>query len=427
MKYAVHFLEPEQECAVMLSMAMMLSTAEHLKTLWPDTESLTEHFDPTDVEVIVVPLHRLGAPAGKSGAEVFVVYMRSVRQEPGALKPSNALIVKLQKRADKLTDEKKAADEWPSDADERFARPIQLYSVRGYTVLVAPFRSGFMEIPDEHRLKFQAVLDLYRLILDSDEPSAAAPGTKEISVKESVDRVLELVAEVHRKSKQATTILRQFRYSEAYEWYLRGTQPDGNARKVVDRLFGADEKVEAFGEIWPNPVKLLDRILKKHNVFKGAAGSVHGDLHPKNIIFDREKQPQVIDFGWARNNMHVVVDYLLLDINLRAMTLASQVPELELLRAARCLCKDDVPQDGIDSRLLNRLEVIRDVIWVRAVRSKAVSLETGDPWLKEYLIPYFLVTFGLLVHLDDAKNQRALLASVLAAAERIHGQLPADT
>ena len=294
-------------------------------------------------------------------------------------------------------------------------------------MLVAPFRASVVAIPDEHRLKFQAVLDLYRRIKDGDKPSAVVAPTEQ-PVRDSVAEVLKLVAQVHRSSDVgASGGRRELRYSEEYEWYLRDTRTDDRARKIVEQLFGTGPNVEAFGQTWPNPVTLVDRILKEHNVFQGLAGPVHGDLHPKNIVFDDQKEANIIDFGWARNDTHVVVDYLLLDINLRAITMASQVPDIELLGAAHFLHNGDVCKGVNDPRLVKRLGIIKEVIWSLAVSNNAVSADTGPAWLKEYMIPYFLVAFGLLIYLDDAQNQRALLASVLAAAKRIDCELPVST
>jgi serine/threonine protein kinase len=168
---------------------------------------------------------------------------------------------------------------------------------------------------------------------------------------------------------------------------------------------------------------LVEQIVANHDEFVGAYGPVHGDLHPKNIVFDDADKANIIDFGWATNGRHVVVDYLLLDINLRAMTMASQIPENQLLGAAKCLALDDQPEADADERLQWRLQAVRDVIWKIAQDRKAVSSATGKEWLQEYLIPYFLVAYGLLVYLDNAQNQRALLACVLAAAERIQREL----
>lgn len=405
----------------MVSMAMLLSAPEKLKKVWPAASKQGDKFDPTDVEVVVVPLQRLGAPSGMSGAEVFVVYLRSARQEAGSLPPSRALVVKLQKQVQKLAAEKAAADAWPAGTSKNFARPIHLYSVRGYNVLVAPFRASVASIPDEHRLKFQLVLDLYRRILHQDSGAVTSSGK---SVEGCVEEVLNLVSQVHCQAwKDPANIQRELRYSEEYNWYLRDTnKPNSKAQKVLLNLFGEETNVQIFGANWPNPVKLVERIITTHDVFRGAYGPVHGDLHPKNIVFDHANKANIIDFGWATNGRHVVVDYLLLDINLRAMTLASQIAENELLGAAGCLAPAD-PLDIQDERLLWRISAVREVIWNIAQSKSAVSSASKKAWLHEYMIPYFLVAYGLLVYLDNAQNQRALIACVLAAAERIQREL----
>ncbi len=424
MKYAVHFLEPEQECAVMVSMALLLSTPAHLKVVWPQANDKKDSFDPTDVEVVVVPLHRIGASGGKSGAEVFVVYLRSVRQDAVSLPPSDALVVKLQKRPDKLTREKEAADQWPKVDGNRFAKPILLYSVRGYTVLIAPFRAGVTRVPDEHRLKFQVPLkDLYRILVGGGNSSAGSSAN--VGVSDGVRDALGLVAQAHCgvRNPSDEPPRGQMHYSEIYKRYLRKALEGGEAHALMEQLFGIESEVCAFGVNWPNPVKVLRFVLDFHDSFEGVMGPAHGDLHPKNIIFDAENQAHIIDFGWARSMMHVVVDYVLLDINLRAMTMAPQVPEQELLAVAGFLCATDSIDGVTDVRLRDRLRVVQEIIWHQAIENKAVSTDRGQEWVKEYLIPYFLVAYGLLVYLDEAQNQRAMLASVLAAAKRIHSEL----
>lgn len=401
----------------MVAMALLLSSSR-ADTVWP--AAADPKFDSTDVELVVVPLNRLGAALGQSGAEVFVVYLRSARQGKGSPKPSNALVMKLDKREHKLAEEKKGAEQWPDVAADRFAKPLELFSVRGYGVLVAPFRAEVRPPdPDEHRLKFRTLRDLYRKIHDEgvedDEDGRNGGG-----IGEGVGDALALVSLAHAHGTPSGRPRRlAMQYSQKYDWYLRDTRkPASAAARKIEQLFGNAEHVQAFGERWANPIRQVGRILSDEDEFEGAFGPVHGDLHPKNIIFDADGKVQVIDFGWARNDMHVVVDYVLLDINLRAVALPSLVPEGELLAAARHLLPGD-PAPAAGSLAADRLEIVRREIWGRAVDQGAVSGGDGRAWLREYLIPYFLVAYGLLVYLDQAQNQRALLASVLAAAERI--------
>ena len=422
MRYAVHLLEPEQESAVTVCMGLLLATS-NLRKIWKQVRLKT--FDPNDVEVVVVPLQRIGAPAGKSGAEVFVVYMRSVKQLADSLPPSNALVLKLQKNSAKLDDEMKGASKWPDVAPDRFAKPIKLFTSGMYTVLLAPFRAGVKPVPDEHILKFQSLLDLYRTLTASEGVQRLAQRKRPPTAADGVKGALELVSLAHaygRKEGEGphrSTI----RYSDDYEWYFRQThKPDEDAEAKIRRLFGNKGTLKAFGRSWLNPISLFKKILGEHDEFEGARGAVHGDLHPKNIIFDAKRRVQIIDFGWAVNERHVCVDYVLLDINLRAVTLPSHVQEQEMLSAASYLYPNDACPT-IDGVLGERLRIVRDEIWAHATSTKAVSKSGGDPWLFEYLIPYFLVSYGLLVFLDNALNQRAMVACVLAASERIANEL----
>lgn len=107
------------------------------------------------------------------------------------------------------------------------------------------------------------------------------------------------------------------------------------------------------------------------------------------------------------------MDYLLLDINLRSTTLPSQLAETDMLAMADFLDRSQDP-DSLSSLLQPRAKLIKDEIWLRLSSNNIVV-----DWRKEYLIPLFIVAYGLLVHLDDARNQAALIATVLAAGERI--------
>jgi serine/threonine protein kinase len=147
--------------------------------------------------------------------------------------------------------------------------------------------------------------------------------------------------------------------------------------------------------------------------FDGVIGPIHGDLHPKNIVLDRAGRPRVIDFGWARERGHVLIDYLLMEINLRAMTLPAQVSHDDVLALARMLAEGDDAPTGTEL-IAARAGWIREVLWIKARAAGVVQ-----DWTAEYLVPQFLIAFGLLKFLDDAKNQVSLLCTVLSLAERI--------
>jgi aminoglycoside phosphotransferase (APT) family kinase protein len=170
-----------------------------------------------------------------------------------------------------------------------------------------------------------------------------------------------------------------------------------------------DERTIMFGLTWPNPVQVLHRVLALPPI-EGACGPVHGDLHPKNIVLDKQMQPSIIDFGWAQRQGHLVRDYALMEVNLRAMTLPSHVPFGALLSHAREFAPGIQPY-GADAIIRDRSNLIRRGIWARMTQQGVV-----ESWDWEYVVPLFMVAFGLLKHLDSARNQMALLLTVLGLA-----------
>ena len=104
-----------------------------------------------------------------------------------------------------------------------------------------------------------------------------------------------------------------------------------------------------------------------------------------------------------------------MDINLRSITLPSHVQEREILKMARFLTRDRKPT-AMQPFLQRRVDLIQEAIWERVKQQGIVR-----NWLAEYVIPLFIMAYGLLVHLDKARNQMALVATVLAAAEYIDG------
>jgi len=265
--------------------------------------------------------------------------------------------------------------------------------------------------------------DLWRLLHQPDEVNP----TKTINwpdINRHIGQALKLVDYAHRCNKTKYR-RRTLTYVEGFEWYLRDTyrSPEGIPKKsehIPQRLLGdnTETEINAFGQKWPNPVKLIRALLDSHSGFESTVGPVHGDLHPKNIVLGLGDSVHIIDFGWARSEAPIVVDYLLLDINLRSITLPSHLPETEVVAIADFLDQAQDPA-ALPQRLQKRALLIKEEIWA-PLTAKGIVRD----WLGEYLIPFFIMAYGLLVHLDAARNQQALIASVLAAGRRIAAERP---
>jgi hypothetical protein len=417
-RYTPDLMDEASKCALMGALERLLSS-DLLEQVWPaafDRKRKHDELLLEEIDIVVLPLDRIGAPAGASGARVFVAYY-SHRESSSASRSlaSPPLVVKMGPR-EKLVAEIEFRESWPTlgqDIRSRFAMPIKLDDTNpGIAVLIAPFRSRYA--PDEDGLRNGVGLaDLWGLLHKPEELKAAVEWK---SIENCIAQALSAVDAPHRNNK-GTYSRNTTTYHKAYDWYLRNTYaPPGvhsERGHIPELIFGKEDTVAAFGRRWPNPVTLINDIMDPKIVHETTVGAVHGDLHPKNIVLGHSDVVQIIDFGWSCSGAPVVVDYLLLDVNLRGTTLPSQLGEPDALAIGNFL---DENQDAtsLHPLLMPRARLIKEQIW-KPLREKRIVLD----WDREYLIPFFLVAYGLLVYLDNARNQPAMIATVLCAADRI--------
>ena len=386
--------------------------SERRDEIWPDSR----HVQLDDVDLVVLPLERVGAPAGRSGARVFVAYFRARATGAAAGPCSLPFAVKIDKKQ-KMKGELSRVERLPplgATTEARLAKPIDCLDrmpIEGdRAILIAPFRSVY-EPPEDIKVN-----DLWSVLQTADGPRDSEHDDAWPQVARYVEGALDIVDGLHRGEGSGR---RTQTYAKAMEWYLRETRVPGGAagpRGHLPRgIFGDEPRVSAFGRDWVNPTRIIDGLLQPTQKLKTTMGSVHGDLHPRNIVLDKSDKPHIIDFGWARTDAPVVVDYILLDINLRSITLPSQVRESDVFGIAGFLRGDRKPT-GLRPAVRARVDLIHEHIWGRVKQQRIVR-----NWTSEYVIPFFMMAYGLLVHLDTARNQMALVATVLAAAEYIDG------
>lgn len=412
-------MEEVQRQAIAASAKELLNDEALLKEVWPGAYDARPRkglpLDLGEVELVVLHLDRIGAPAGASGAQVFAAYF--VHRPPStaecAFLASPPLIMKLGKPAKLRKEEYSFLEKWPtltSHVRARLALPIHLSEIDEVGVLWSPFRSDYVADPTGQGQQV-GLDDLWKLLHSPDELTEPALLAKN-SAGALIGDALHIMATVHRANRPKY-LTQEAVYSETYSWYLRETtDPDHWRHKLITNLFGDAASTRRFDRDWPNPRNVIAKIVGESLSFQGVFGPVHGDLHPKNIVSGLGSSAHIIDFGWAHEHRHVVADYLLLDLNLRAVTLPSHVPEGDVLRLAGYLDFDEDPT-ALPTSVAARAGVIRERIWRRALHVEKVVQD----WRTEYLIPYFIVAYGLLVYLDAARNQDALMAAVLSAAE----------
>lgn len=414
-------IPPRAEAAVKGALERFYKS-DAISEIWPVALSAgpTGRLPLEQIEIVVLPLDRIGAPAGASGARVYVAYYSHTGAATPQLAASRPLVVKVG-TADKLTEERDGADKWPKLSrfeESRFARPLLLDTADAdYAILLAPFQS-LSRLADGGRRNDIEVQDLWRLLEEKTEllPGKSPDWTK---IGALVGKALDAMDPAHRCGF-AEPKAEEAEYAVQYAWYLRKTVQDGDesAKYIPNSIFGEGATTLAFGRSWTNPTSIVRRIIDQRMRFTGRLGAVHGDLHPKNIVIGEHDAVQIIDFGWAAVKKHIVLDYVLLDLNLRGTTMPSQVSEHAILKLAECLRPGD-DLDALPSAVRERARIIQDVIWKR-VRQRAL---VGD-WDREYLVPLFLVGYGLLVYLDNARNQPALVATVLQLANDLDRFIP---
>ncbi len=77
-------------------------------------------------------------------------------------------------------------------------------------------------------------------------------------------------------------------------------------------------------DIYPNPLKLYSDLLNTWLV--GYRTTIHGDLHPRNILVDSHQLPWLIDFGRVREG-HTLFDFIKLETYIR-LDIVSDAPDL---------------------------------------------------------------------------------------------------
>ena len=327
--------------------------------------------------------------------------------------PSPPFAVKMHGKKEmerELRDAKQLPRLTPS-IESRFAKPIDCFTIDDdLAVLVAPFGSVYG--PGEPQEV--TVNDLWTVLKKVDRLAGSECEDAWRNIARYVGGALDLVGGLHRgKGSERQTQS----YADALEWYVRHTRDPASSEKsrayIPHGIFGDAPTLCAFGRQWVNPTHVIDRLLHSARTFETTTGAIHGDLHPKNIVLDKSDEPHIIDFGWTRTDAAVVVDYVLLDINIRSITLPSQIDQADVLKIAGFLPGGRKPTK-LRPPVQARVNLIHEVIWDRVEQQGVVQ-----DWVAEYVTPLLVMAYGLLVHLDKARNQMALVATVLAAAEYI--------
>lgn len=378
-------------------------------------------------KLVLLPLDRIGAEPGLSGAHVMIGYFSDPSPDPSnKIFPSRPMVVKVAKeikeaKDDILIDEKKSADDirsYVAYSKHRFAIPLHINEAAGglHTVLWSPFSSSTWiwesyQKADEPRLSL-AVNDLAKLLAPK-KPSYSSrstrPSTQTFDCVSIIENVFRQLMPLHRRNGSAT---RQDRsVLEEYKWYLRNYSDKDSWGEDWLGFWKGDE-VEELGYKGPNPFSVLKRL--EDVKLPLYCGAVHGDLHPHNIVISDTGSPHIIDFGWTQDNAHIGKDFALLECNLRFVWLdtALSMQAIDTLTSWISFT-EPAPKTG-EKDCDSKIELIKKL---RELAQTHFPPDTD--WDREYVVPLFLIAFGLLSHIASFRNQVAARLSVLKLAQYV--------
>jgi hypothetical protein len=407
------------------------------ESIWPAVVG-REGINP---ELILVPLSRLGAVQGFSGNRVLIGYFATISH---SLIPSRPMVIKLSPKRDakKLEDERDRASRvrlhlayYPGE----FALPIHYDTVSDYGVLWSPFSSSTpllrtytggtgsrlaLGIEDLwYHLRKQTPFSSSAKLSETEAADPARAPAKDIDVrfdrnvdlKQGIETAFELLKPLHFGNGTAKRIEREV--VTEYKRYLRGAEGDWGV--VWNQIWAPNSQktVDIDGSSRLNPFWVLNEIGKKGAV-PLYCGGVHGDLHPKNILFSDHKTPHIIDFGWADPEAHIAKDFVLMECNLRFMVLRPEISKRHIEQLANWVGIEDACPKLSDDYCQSRADLIDLIRKIAMVR-----FPSRTDWVWEYVVPMFLTALGLLKHLRDTDNQQSALTTVISSGEYVAKRL----
>jgi hypothetical protein len=417
-----------------------------INEIWPRLGTFKWDIEPV---LKLLPLDRIGGEPGKSGITVLAGrFYANSRMAKKSTIPSRQMIVKISPEPDKDSNNNKRKElinEWDAvkhlkqsfKARSCFARPVWCYQLNESkpAVLWAPFVSPDPQYVGGSKIgqwKSIQPLEMVKYL------SAAWASTEFQSDQNSRKNKLKgIITAVKYLFSAHSTKSQDYRETENlvdhYDWELRGflTKKDEWPKKWYD--LWTNDTVKDFGDNWPNPIRICKKLSKlgKRSL---RMGHVHGDLHPRNIVFaDNGNEVRIIDFGWARPQkyprktenrgpehklQHIVKDFVLLEANLRFMTLPPFLPYKSVTKFLNWINTERTPRKNIHDECKLRMELIKDL---RETAKQHIGKHRN--WNIEYIAPLFLVSLGLLKHCHSADCTWSARYTVLSLAKYLDNNL----
>ena len=422
LSFSFEGIESERRAAVIASSIRLLSLLKMPRTdgvvwtlvesLWPSL-LLPEFKDRPlgQVQLRVVPLSRIGQMEGKSGSLILIGFF--VDQSESNRPHSHPVVIKSvsSARSGKLREEYEnsiSIKPFVYDRKDDFAIPINFDDKdENFAVLWSIFSPSNPVWPvgvGESPSTSLRVDDLRNALVEGSEDAGKI-----------LDTSFRNLRNLHLRLNRPQVEERQF--GEEYQRYVRKLD-EGVWGSEWREAWGEDDvqTIDDSGREFANPFWVWSQLRSiRKPLFVGA---VHGDLHPGNIVLT-ENQPRIIDFGWAQDNAHVAKDFALMECNLRCHTVRPQLNQKEVYLLSDWVRWDDPIPARLGAYSHSRAELMS------RLRKNAHSIltygrdSTAVNWDWEYIVPLFIVSFGLMRFAPHLGNQQAAVRLVLSLSSYV--------
>ena len=387
---------------------------------WPSLRG----YRPDKTRLVIKPLDRVGSEPGFSGTRVLIANFIELEEkekpknkiENTEIHPSRPLVMKIGK-PDRGTGECKLKDELNEEYDvarwikeqefekhdeEAFAWPLDIYPAPSpckCSVLWSAFYSSTkpFDLSDRSKL-FLTQRGLYSVLAGDmaigwKKRADAFSNNLVVRLEETfqtIDHVFRCLKALHWHGKKGPTVSEERKcIVPEYRKYLRGFKEEGKWGDAWRQIWGSENNKDIKGK--HNPVRVLKQLESaSYNI---CVGAIHGDLHPRNIVFSHDRSPHIIDFGWARQETHIAKDFALMECNLRFMVLRPDILNKTLKALVEWIPFHNEFTQTRHPYVDGVAEIIKKL---HELAKEHFPKKNKQNWNKEYVVPLFLTALGLL-------------------------------
>lgn len=381
--------------------------------IWPYL-SKKKDFGEEPVCMNLIPLERLGQSQGKSGSKILLCYF-----ECGNMLPSIPMIIKREIKGERSGSK---------HICQEFENATKIYPfLRRKDIFILPFYKASVEdtefivsnsivySPDRRIDTTISHIETFMDRLRIFEAEAFSGGDAEKKGEELIETINYLYAclqDLHLgpfASKH--NILKENTYFDEYNKYLRGMVDDNVKNKFCYFWCG---KVRN-SECQECPLFAIEKVVNKKACFH--QGCIHGDFHPRNIVYlaattSSFNDVSIIDYGWSNDLAHIAKDYVLMECNFRFMAISSKISPNRLLKLQKSIETEEITksikscEDTYEREIYKMIECLRSS-FIDTISKMQADINQEKIFYEEYIIPLFLVGYGLVKYYGESENQLA--------------------